>query len=60
MFGVCGAEAISLGVNTRLAAGFVDTKVETGTSGFITVVAYEMTTAGETSQYLVQLLKSDV
>ena len=56
------AGTISLGAETRLATGFVSVEVVTGTSGTVTMVASEMTTAGTDSQYLVQvqLLKFEV
>jgi len=40
------AETISLSTGTWLAAGSFDVKIVTGISEFVTVVAFEMTTAG--------------
>ena len=54
------AKAISLGAETRLAVGSVNVEVVTGTSGTITVVTFETTTARTNFTVLVQLLKFKV
>jgi len=46
------ARAISLGAETRPIAGSVNAEVMTGTSGAVTVVASETTTAGTNSTVL--------
>ena len=54
------AGAISLGVEMRPVGGSVNTEVMTDTFRIVMVEASETTTAGQTSQYLVQLLKFEV
>ena len=54
------AGAISLGVEMRPTAGSVNAGVVTSTFGTISAIDSEMTIEGQTSPYLVQLLKFEV